>query len=107
MSIYKTDSVELLKQKQPPKTKEAKKRPLDYRNDIKKYEDKRGVGMERKTLREVIRDIEEYEVWEDIENKDSILKIFLENNEIVIESRAKLSKLVISIDEAIFKKVSK
>ena len=63
--------------------------------------------MHRKTLREVISNLKEDEVWEDIENKDSILKIFLENNEIVIESGAKLRKLVISIDDAIFEKVSK
>ena len=63
--------------------------------------------MHRKTLREVIANLKEDEVWEDIENKDSILKIFLQNNEIVIESGAKLRKLVISIDDAMFEKVSK
>lgn len=62
--------------------------------------------MERKTLREVITNLKEDEVWEDIGNKDSYLKIFLEDNEIVIESQAKLRKLVISIDDAIFEKVS-
>lgn len=62
--------------------------------------------MERKTLREVITTLKEDEVWQDIENKDSWLKIFLENNEIVIESAAKISKLVISIDGAIFEKVT-
>lgn len=63
--------------------------------------------MHRKTLRAVISNLKEDEVWEDIENKDSMLKIFLQNNEIVIESGAKLRKLAISIDDAIFEKVSK
>lgn len=63
--------------------------------------------MERKTLREVIANLKKDEVWQDIENKDSLLKIFLEDNEIVIESSAKLRKLIISIDDAIFEKVSR
>lgn len=61
--------------------------------------------MERKTLREVISNLKEDEIWEDVENKDNLLKIFLENNEIVIESEAKLRKLMISVDGAIFEKV--
>ena len=61
--------------------------------------------MERKTLREVISNLKEDEVWEDVENKDNLLKIFLENNEIVIESEVKLRKLMISVDDAIFEKV--
>lgn len=61
--------------------------------------------MERKTFREVIRDIKEGEVWEDIENKDSRLKIFIDGDKFNISSKCGIKGLEMSIDTAIFRRI--